>query len=446
MATAHSLTVWQQLREAAVPVVAWWALLVVSFGAFGGVVLVTNGLSGENLVVLALFAIPTFGGAALGQVAALLRVRAWLVLGFGAMCWAASVAVAATGLGEPAVLLATFLFLVPVALSGGLWSLETNRAVWALWMPVLFGTAGVIVWAEETGADAAWYAGNKAAIWDIASLAVLGLTVTLGVVYLVSRETHRLNLWRRGPQAPLQPVARERGAARPRLSVAGVLLLGMGAVALTLAVAVVSPYLWRTGPADRPDDDPAPMQEPPPPDQGCNQDQSQAPDPQPPDADGWEQVAQKASEAAQEAAGALCMLLGLALLALLGVVIGGPPVRRLLTVRYLRDPPGRVAATERIEQGWRLVEIAMADAGVTPRAGEDAQGLARRARPVLEKLSPVPVHGLEEAAEVADRVRFGLGVGPADVVTMERFSGWVYDTVWERLDDREQVKNLYRPL
>ena len=76
----------------------------------------------------------------------------------------------------------------------------------------------------------------------------------------------------------------------------------------------------------------------------------------------------------------------------------------------------------------------------------DAAGLARRAAPVLAKLSPVEVHGLEDAAEIADRVRFGLGVGDKDVEVMQRFAAWAIDTVWERLGDGEQVRCMYREL
>lgn len=445
----HSLTLGQQLREAAVPLLTWWVLLAFTYAVFAGVVVVSEGLDQDAVLGLMFVAVPTFAGAALGQVLALLRVRAWLVLIFGAMCWTFAFAVIpAAGGSDIGALVAMFFFLLPVALTGGLWSLETNRAVWSLWLPMLLSTGAVIVWSEHTGRDSEWFAGNKWAIWDIATLFVLGLTIVLGLVYLASRETHRLALWRRGPRAPLAPTLKEQ-RARPRLSIlGGFVLLGLAA-GLTLTTAVVAPYLWRSAPAegDEPDPTPEPQpQEQPRPQGGCEEEPGESPEPQPPDPQSMEELAEKATRAIQEASQALCMVLTLAMLGLVGILVGGPPLRRLLAVRYLRDPPGQVPATERIEQGWRLVEIALADAGVAPRPGEDAQGLARRARPVLEKLSPVPVHGLEEAAEVADRVRFGLGVGPEDVVVMERFSGWVYDTVWERLSDREQVRNLYRPL
>ncbi|HNC99693.1 MAG TPA: hypothetical protein PKW90_26430, partial [Myxococcota bacterium] len=94
----------------------------------------------------------------------------------------------------------------------------------------------------------------------------------------------------------------------------------------------------------------------------------------------------------------------------------------------------------------RLVEVALGDVGVHPLPGEDASGLARRAAPILQSYSRVEVHGLAEAAAAADRVRFGLGVTPDDVDTMERFSAWTLDTIWERLSEREQLAALYRGL
>jgi hypothetical protein len=157
-------------------------------------------------------------------------------------------------------------------------------------------------------------------------------------------------------------------------------------------------------------------------------------------------MGEKAVEAGKQAGGAVCISLTTILLAILGLLIGYRPIKRLLVVRHLKEPFWAVSPTRRVDQGWRLVEIALGDAGVHPRPGEDAAGLARRAAPVLATLSPVEVHGLEDAAEVADRVRFGLGVGADDLDVMQRFSAWAIDTVWERLSDGEQIRCMYRDI
>ena len=450
--TRSSLTVWGQLKEAAVPVTVYWVLLVFTYATFASVLFGIEGLSTDNVAAMILIALASFPGVALGQVAAFLRVRTWIVLVFGAFCWALAFGLGlglAAFLGEFAALVFLFFFVLPIALTGGLWSLETHRAIWSLWLPILLCSASVIAWAEAQGNDAQWYAGNKWAIWDLLTLAVLGLTVVLALLFLVSRETHRLVLWRRGPTAPLTPTLQEKGAARPRITLLGGCLLLLGAGALTIATAVVSPYLWRTGEGDRPSEQPPEQvqqqpQDPPP--QGCEREPQSGPGTPPPEGADGKEMGEKVKRAVQQATGTVCTLLTLALLMLAGVLIGGPPVRRLFVVRHLREPLWPVTPTTRIEQGWRLVEIALGDAGVSVHPGEDARGLAIRAAPVLAKLSPVEVHGLDDAAEVADRVRFGLGVSRGDVEVMDRFAAWAYDTVWERLTDGQQVRCMYRPL
>jgi hypothetical protein len=435
--------VWQAIKEAAVPLVVYLVSVTFAFCAFAAAALLSSGVDPEGLLVLAGFGFVTATGVLLGQLLAFLRVRTWIVVAFGVLCWIASFAAIAAGvggLGAVGAVIGVGLWLLPIALTGGLWSLETHRALWSTWLPLLFSTAAVIIWTESRGNIGAWFEGEKWAIWDVVSGGVLGVTVLLLLVYLATRETHRLALWRRGPTAPLAPSLQEKGAARPRLTILSLLLVvGMG-VMLTVFTAVVSPYLWRTGDeGDR---------------EGQGQQQPEEAPPDPPEesellkriAEAIQELAEKGGEAAKQAAGGVCAALTLLFLALLGALIGWRPLKRLFLLRHLREPFWPVPATTRIEQGWRLVEIALGDVGVFPLPGEDAAGLARRAAPVLAKLSPVEVHGLEDAAEVADRVRFGLGVGPEDVAVMERFSAWAIDTVWERLGDREQIRSLYRDL
>lgn len=443
--TASSLSVWQAAKEAAVPVLAYQATAAFSFVAFALAVLVSDGADPGTFIIVGGLGITVAAGVVFGQLLAFLRVRTWLVILFGMACWVGSalaVSAGIAGMGEIGVVIGLALWVFPIAISGGLWSLETHRALWSTWLPLLFTTAAVIVWSEARGTVANWFAGEKWAIWDIASAGALGVTVILLLLFLVSRETHRLALWRRGPTAPLAPTMREKGQARPRLTVLSFVLLGLMGVLLTVATALVAPYLWRTGDeGDRESEYTAPPQEAPEPSEPVEESEFMKRL-----GEALQKLMEEGGEAARKAGGAVCISLTMLLLALAGLLIGYRPLKRLFLLRHLRDPFWEVPATTRIEHGWRLVEIALGDAGVFPRAGEDAAGLARRAAPVLAQLSPVEVHGLEDAAEVADRVRFGLGVGPEDVDVMQRFSAWAIDTVWERLGDREQIRCLYRSL
>lgn len=431
--TRSSMTIGQQLREALVPVIAYHVAVLFSVIVFGLTILVVEGPDPGGVIAMLMMVGITVAGVLTGQVFALLRVRTWVILSVGGVLWTIALilgSLSAVATGGAAAIFALVLILFPIAMSGGLWSLETHRALWATWLPLVFAVGTVLMWAENSGAAEQWFAGNKFAIWDLASLAALAGTLTTLLFFLVSRETHRLALWRRGPMAPLSPSIIEKGASRPRLTFLGVMLVGGFAFALTAGTAILSPYLWRSGP----DDDGEPTEQPA--------------DPSPadplPETDG--ETMKKIVEAAKQTASALCMFTTLGLLIVLGLLIAWRPIKRLLLLRHLREPYWEKSPTARIEQGWRLVEIALGDVGIHPLPGEDAAGLARRAAPMLAKLSPVEVHGLEDAAAVADRVRFGLGVLPGDQEVMERFAVWAMDTIWERLSDLQQVRCMYRGL
>jgi hypothetical protein len=293
-----------------------------------------------------------------------------------------------------------------------------------------------LLWAEEQGKDAAWFAGNKHAIWDVVSLGMLGGTLVLVLLYLVTRETYRLALWKRGQEAPLPPSISENSSSRPRLSILGFGLILVMSGLLTLGTALVAPYFWRVGHGDTDNGNSGQTEQ-----QQQQQQQSQG------EGEGegqGQELMEKMQKAAEQASKAACVSITLLVLAGLMLLVGWRPVKRLFVLRHLRMPFWRTSTSERIEHGWRLVEIALGDIGIHPLPGEDALGLARRALPILKTYSPVEVHGLEAAASAADRVRFGLGVTAEDLAIMERFSVWASDTIWERISQKEQFKAMYR--
>lgn len=439
-----SLNIWGQLREVALPLLLFWVAQLFGYACFGAAVIWSEGMDMKGLLILGFLAVVVFGTCLAGQVAALLQIRTWTALFLCSFFWgigfALDIGLVSAGLGEVGIFLMLALMLGPPAAWAGMWSVETNRALWATWLPLIWTTGAVLIWSDKMDRDDAWFAGDKYAIWDWVSLPVFGGMVLLLLLYLVSRETHRLALWKRGRDAPLPAAIPERGYSRPRLTPLALLLLIGGGLMLTAGTALIAPYFWRTGPGDQPDDD-------------GGQDPQEAPsmeEPQFPSNPEWgerlQQLLQQMQESAEQAAKAAFISFMVLILALLMFLVGYRPVKRLLLLRHLRDPLWRVSPTTRIEQGWRMVEVALGDAGVHPVPGEDASGLARRALPVLQRYSPVEVHGLSEAASAADRVRFGLGVTPADVDTMERFSAWALDTVWERLSEGQQLSAMYRGL
>ncbi len=251
-----SLSVWGQLKEAAVPVVTYWVWVFFAFMSFVVSIVLAGNTSTDDMIFLSAFAVGTFGGLAFGQLCAFLRVRTWVLLGLGAAMWTVFFVFLVGGgsaiMGNEivAALVIGVIFLGPVAMTGGLWSLETNRALWSVWLPMVYTVGAALIWLEDHGGMSRWEGGNKFAIWDIVGLAFFVPSVALFLLYLVTRETHRLAMWRRGPTAPLRPSVEERGVARPRVTILGFVALMALAIGVAGATALIAPYLWRTGPQD----------------------------------------------------------------------------------------------------------------------------------------------------------------------------------------------------
>lgn len=448
----------ERLSAVARPLLVYWVFLITMFSAFVLAVMVDDP-SLEGLFALGIFAGITVAGVVVGQAAAILRIRDWLLFVLWGIFWTAGMAFgvfASAVAGALGVFVFAFVVLFPIFVVGGAWSLRAGRALFGGWIPLMYATGCAIIVAENAGRVAEWKAGDKWAVWDGFTISVLAVGILLFLAYLVAREGHRLALWRRAPTAPLMGSVVESGAARPRLSCLGWVLMGMLALVLTVGSAVVAPYLWRTGPGEADDDD----------DPVSGQDTGQPEEPpeeQPAEEkpkkrskfqDRWEQAAgdgmKEVREELQPQVSQGLDLLGTLLIALalflLALLVFWRPVRRLVLARHYERPFLDLPPTTRIRNGWRLVEVALGDAGVEPRPNEPAASLMKRAMPTLLKLSPagLEVHGMAEAAEIRDRVEYGLGVHPEDLALMERTARWAYHTVWDRLGEWARVKLLYR--
>lgn len=455
---------WEELKAVARPLFFYWTFLTLMFGAFSGAAM-WDSPGMESVWILVAFALVTFGSIGLGQLMAMLRLRDWMVYVYWVFMWTVGMwfgIFTAAVVGPLAVVIFLWIFCGPMFTLAGVWSLRIGRGIFSAWVPLMYASGTAIIVAENKGKVSQWQAGDKWVVWDVFTFGVLGVGVMLMLAFLVSRETHRLHLWRRAPDAQLRGSVKEKGAARPRLSCFGWVLLCFLAMGLSVGTAVLAPYLWRTGPAEEGDGNGGTGEG-----EGEGQEQGEGDEPREPregegqqgkrkPAETLEEGMQNAKEELEETLpqnpeqglDLLATLLTMLVLMLLGLLIFWRPVKRLLLVRHCRDPLWSTSPTGRIEQGWRLVEIALADAGVRARPGEPAVSLLRRARPVLDEVASGhrEIHGLAEAAEIRDRVAYGLGVGAEDVALMERVSHWAYDTVWDRLGDKGQLKAMYRGL
>ncbi|HNC99694.1 MAG TPA: hypothetical protein PKW90_26435, partial [Myxococcota bacterium] len=244
-----SLSLLQQLRAALWPLLSYWLLNLLTFGLFTLSLMLTALDGVEAIKVMGVVGIAVGLGLLVGQLFAFFRVRTWLILSLGALSWGISfyltVVSASAGATPVAILLGVILLLTPVAAWGGMWSLETNRSMWSLWLPLVWFTGAVLMWADKTGKDSSWTTGAKAAIWDPLSILALILTLFLLLAFLVSRESHRLKLWAAGPSAPLPPRSAELTGSQASTSLGSSFLLLLLAPLLAAGTALITPYFWR---------------------------------------------------------------------------------------------------------------------------------------------------------------------------------------------------------
>jgi type IV secretory pathway TrbD component len=150
----HSIGWRDQLRAALRPILAYHLTLTWALACFATVLLLSDGGNQENLVFLVVMGSTSVVGVLLGQATALTGIRTWLVALLSVACWIMAFAASMASRGsEVAPFLFMVLFMLPFAMIGGAWSLATNRALFSVWLPLIFATAAVIVWADFTDAD-----------------------------------------------------------------------------------------------------------------------------------------------------------------------------------------------------------------------------------------------------------------------------------------------------
>ncbi|MGF1465422.1 MAG: hypothetical protein ACFCGT_04745 [Sandaracinaceae bacterium] len=425
----------RDLKALAWPALTYQAWVYLMFAVFALVLLTVHNVDEEGFWFLMILAVSTAVGITLGQVLAYLRIRGGCMFVAAVVWWNLSCLLTTTlqNAGEVGMMLALAWFLTPIFVSGGAWSLATGRALPAAWVPVIYGTGAIFtIFNSDARRLAVWRAGQKYAIWDLTTAAILFLTIALLLVYLVQRERHRLHRWRFGPRALLEGSVKERGAARARLTFLGWGALVLVGLALTAGTLVVSPYLFRTGPGDRPSDDtregpPDPEQEP-----------WEAPDV------GMGEVIQQLAEAAQSLAWVVCpLLVALAILAAF-VAAAYRPARRMLLISWLRSPPIPVAPTTRVRMGWRLILIALGDHGIEPEPTLDGEDFVRRHEAQIAAIHPELLEPLQEAAAFRDRVTYGLGIRARE---MEHFVGLadrIFALASESVPTSRGARNLFR--
>ena len=395
----------------------------IAFLAFagGGIVAAVVTILAYNHSPSDLVEVPLSFGAGLlgvpvGQALSLFRIRtaivlpAWAFLGTVFLIFAGS-----SGLPSIVVL--------PVVLGAfgfmsGFLSLQHRWELFAAFLPALGWVGSVMVILNEEGRVSAWQDEKLSAWLPIPLLLLLGFVVSFGA-YLLQKQTFHLELWQLLGGAPSRRLVHKgRGkivvGKRALLSVLGLGLL------LFVFTAVVSPYLWRTGRGDR--------------DGGGGGDgggeQHEPGDGDPFDVEGLKRALEEFAEQARDKSTWLLPFLPAFLLE--------RPIRRWIQLRHLRRPFWRKANTDRIEDLWHYLRVGLADAGHEPRPAESVEETTAR----LRREGRMPA-GLEEAASIYARTRYGLGVRPGDLERLQALAVQGFAELRAPLSFWQKLKRAY---
>jgi hypothetical protein len=151
---------------------------------------------------------------------------------------------------------------------------------------------------------------------------------------------------------------------------------------------------------------------------------------------------ERLEQAARDTAVSLFFLMLLVLLTLVGLLVFGPPLRRSLLLQYLRSPLLPTPPSERVAHAWRLCEVALGDLGLPREPGDTPRTVVSKA--VARLPAGLNLESLVETAEIADRVRYGLGLDPQDEERARRHAEMAYQSVWDALGEWDKVRAVYR--
>ena len=418
-------TFWQALRLAARPAIVYFVFTVGGFAALVGTVIWYEGLS--DVVAVALACIAGVAGILAGMLVAVLRARALPTFVVGSI--SVSIAlyvllVAAPIFGKELGIPIVFFCL---AFPCGMLSLQHRWELFASFWPAVGWIGGVFAIINKEGRLHQWEQ-DKVTAWLPVPLFYLGCFLVLWLLYLSSKQAMRVELWQSLSGAVGRRVSKKAAVgAIPRKNV---LPMMFAALLLFGLVALLSPYLWRTGKGDhdgkRPDGDQGQVERP---------DRYDDKGKDGPKMDG-SAIVQQMKELAEAAKNTAVNLWPLLLLLLLY-----RPAKRALLSTHLLTPVVPTPPTERIDNNWEYVRIAAEDAGVVPAPSDSVEQLLVRIR---EKGLGGPA--LARAADIYARTRYGFTVGRGDPIAMRQHAIDAGKELRVNLGPWDFVKNTFRRL
>lgn len=418
----------QALRLALRPALAYLVFWVGGYAALLGSVVWYDGA--DKLISIGLGCAAGLAGLVAGMLVAVLRARTLPVVVVGGAC--VTVATILLFMAHPpfgdeiALMIVMFCFAFPC----GMLSLQHRWELFASFSPAIGWIGGVFVIINKERRLEQWEQ-DKVTAWLPVPLVFLACFLVLWLFYLSAKQAMRVELWQSLSGAVARRISKKAVVgAVPRKNVLPMLL---AAAALFGVVAVLSPYLWRTGKGDQDGKGGKPHQ-------GQVEDHGYGEADGPSNEDGpkmdGEAIVQQMKQLASAAKNTAVKLWPLLLLLLLY-----RPAKRALLKTHLLTPVVPTPPTERIDNHWEYVRIAAEDAGVVPAPSDSIEQLLVRIR-----AKGLGGPGLMAAAEVYARTRYGFTVGRGDPLAMRQHAIEAGKELRVNLTAWDAVKSWWRPL
>lgn len=402
----------QALRNARWLMAAYVLLLVSSNVALNVAVMMTEAsLDSDDIQALVMFASTSLIGGIAGLLLGLLGLRAFLthLLAFVTTIGGVWIVGEAKG-NDPIIVAGIGLIIFFWALDCGLLASQARSTLISLWVPTLLFVGSIMMILNHSGAASTWRGGDKHAVWDLTTITLLVVFVVELLLFWAAQEQFHVSVWQSVVGGSEPAITRQGGDAR--LSLRGMLVILLFAVALVTSIALFSPYLWRTGEGGKEgsaQNDGGEKQD----DVGKGGQQDSLPEKAKPKLD-KDSIERAAQEAAKKMAWSLLLLLLLLLFA-----AGYRPAKRFVVLTLLRFPWDPDSPSDRAASLWRYVTVALGDAGMVSTPGESDHDVVRRYEELRVKAGEQPVPSLLEAVEAYQQIRFGFGISPGGLQRLE---------------------------
>lgn len=410
----------QALRLSWRAMLAYLIFTVGGFFAFSGSILWYEP-SGDAFLAIAVIFVTGLVGIVSGMLVGVLRVRTLpVMIASGLLSYGVGIAIALSGLASvvPPMLILGFMVFC-MAFPCGILALQHRWELFSSFWPAVGWIGGVFIIINHEGRITQWEQ-DKVTAWLPVPLFFTACFLFFWLFYLAAKQAVRVEIWQSLSGSVGRRVLKKPSVgAIPRKNIIPMVVV---TIVLFAVVAVLAPYLWRTGKGDKPSKKPQESHEP--------REERQSPKM---DGEAIMQQLKKMAQAAKDTAVNLWPLLLLALLY--------RPAKRALLKTHLLTPVFPTPPTERIENNWEYVRLAAEDAGVVPQASDSIEQLVTRMR-----VSGLGGPHVVEAAAIYARTRYGFVVAPGDAIAMRSHAVGAAKELAAKLTTWDRVRNWWRPL